>query len=186
MISTLSTTLAARSAEMNPVQEGSWIADLQNWVDGLPEALQWLGLLAISAVPFIESYSGPFIGMVVGMPWWAALLCGVLGNAAAVAVLVYGAHSLRSARTKNAAPKDLTEKQTARRAKIKKYFDRFGVPGVAILGPFALPSQFTAPLMVSFGANRHLVMLWMAVSIVLWGLLSVALGFGFLYLAGRA
>ena len=102
----------------------------------------------------------------------------------AVAILIYGAHGIRSAVTKNAEPKELSEKQIARRAKIKKYFDRFGVPGVAILGPFALPSQFTAPLMVSFGANRHLVMIWMAVSIVLWGLLSVGLGFAFLYLAG--
>ncbi|GAA4918180.1 hypothetical protein [Nesterenkonia rhizosphaerae] len=185
MINALSLSMTAGTPDdLNLVQEGSWISQLQNWVDGLPEALQWLGVVAIGAVPFIESYSGPFIGMIVGLPWWVALICGVLGNAAAVAILIYGAHGIRSAVTKNAEPKELSEKQIARRAKIKKYFDRFGVPGVAILGPFALPSQFTAPLMVSFGANRHLVMIWMAVSIVLWGLLSVGLGFAFLYLAG--
>lgn len=173
----------ALAADVTPQNalEGTWIGGLQEWVDGLPDALQWLGIIAIAAIPFIESYSAPFLGVLLGMSWWSALIAGVVGNTAAVAVLTYGAHGIRSAllRKKNGEP---TEKQRARREKTKKYLDRFGVPGVAILGPFALPSQFTAPLLVSFGASKHLVMIWMFVSIVLWGVLSVLLGVGLLAL----
>lgn len=174
-------TLAASAPQ--DALEGTWVGGLQEWVDGLPEALQWLGIIVIAAIPFIESYSAPFLGILIGLPWWSALISGVLGNTAAVAVLTYGAHGIRSAILRK-KDDDLTEKQQARRAKIQKYLDRFGVPGVAILGPFALPSQFTAPLLVSFGANKHRVMIWMAVSIVLWGVLSVLLGLGVLYLLG--
>lgn len=174
---TIATTLTAEEAF-----EGTWIGGLQNWVDGLPEALQWLGVIGVSTIPLIESYTGTFLGVLIGMPWWAALLCAIVGNTIIIAVLVYGAHSIRAAITRRREPQELSEKQVARRAKIKKNLDRFGVPGVSILGPLALPSQFTAPLMVSFGASRNLVMIWTFVSIVLWGALFALLGVGLLNL----
>lgn len=174
---TASAQTAAATVTPEGAFEGTWVGGLQSWVDGLPEALQWLGVIAISAIPFIESYSGPALGMISGIPWWVALIAGIIGNTAAVAILVYGAHSIRAALTRRRSEEELTEKQLRRREKIRRNLDRFGVPGVALLGPIALPSQFTSPLLVSFGANRNLVMIWMFVSIVLWGLFSIGLGF---------
>src|SRR5699024_8119415 len=149
--------------------EDTWIGRLRIWVDELPATLQWLGLMLIAAIPFVESYGGGFIGVVVGMPMWATLSSAVIDNAAAVAVQEYGAHWIRSQVLKRSKPKELSERQVKRREKAKRLFDKFGIPGVSLLGPLALPSQFTAPLMVSFGANKHLVMVWMFVSIILWG-----------------
>lgn len=40
--------------------------------------------------------------------------------------------------------------------------------------------------MASFGANRHLIMLWMTVSIIVWGVGFVLLGIGFLNLIAGA
>ena len=166
--------------------EDTWIGQLRLWVDGLPVTLQWLGLILISAIPFIESYGGGFIGVITGMPVWAAVLSAVIGNALSVALMVYGAHWIRTQVLKRRKPKELNERQLKRREKAKKLFDKFGVPGVALLGPLALPSQFTAPLMASFGANRHLIMLWMSVSIIVWGAGFVLLGIGFLNLIAGA
>ncbi|WP_300342527.1 small multi-drug export protein [Nesterenkonia sp.] len=162
--------------------EDTWIGRLRLWVDGLPAAVQWLGLMAISAIPFIESYGGGFVGVVVGMPLWAAVISAAIGNAVSVAVVVYGAHWIREQVLKRREPKELSDRQRSRREKAQRLFDKFGVPGVSLLGPVALPSQFTAPLMVSFGASRHRVMVWMAVSIVLWGLGMALLAVGFLHL----
>ncbi len=50
-------------------------------------------------------------------------------------------------------------------------FDRFGVPGVSLLGQTVLPSQITSMAMVSFGANRNTVAVWQIISIILWGVL---------------
>ncbi len=69
---TASAQTAATTVTPEGAFEGTWVGGLQSWVDGLPEALQWLGVIAISAIPFIESYSGPALGMISGIPWWVA------------------------------------------------------------------------------------------------------------------
>nr|WP_028464015.1 hypothetical protein [Nesterenkonia alba] len=181
---TLTLSETATLASSATAMEGTFLGDLQAWVDGLPEALQWLGIIALSAIPFLESYTGGLLGVLIGMPFWAALASAVAGNTISVAVLVYGAHGIRSAVLKRQEPKEYSPRQQARRDKAKRLLDKFGVPGVSILGPFALPSQFTAPLMVSFGASRHWVMLWMFISIILWGAGFALLGVGLIHLLG--
>lgn len=184
------TTLSSAQGLSDPAEllypEDTWIGQLRIWVDGLPETLQWLGNVLISAIPFIESYGGGFIGVVVGMPVWAAIASAAIGNTATVAIVVYGAHWIREQILKRRKPAEMTERQLKRREKGKRLFDKFGVPGVSLLGPLALPSQFTAPLMVSFGASRNRVMVWMVVSIIMWGVAFALLAIGFLNLIAGA
>ena len=54
---------------------------------------------------------------------------------------------------------------------LKRMFDKFGVPGVSLLGQTFLPSQITSSAMVGFGANRNVVAFWQVVAIILWGVL---------------
>ncbi|GGA54618.1 hypothetical protein GCM10011490_00500 [Pseudoclavibacter endophyticus] len=61
---------------------------------------------------------------------------------------------------------------------------RFGVPGASILAPWVLPTQLTAALFVASGVNRSWVILWQAVSIVLWTGLVAAAALGALTLLG--
>jgi uncharacterized membrane protein len=181
---TLSALTFAHATEVDPTEvllpEESFVGRLRNWTDELPEALQWLGIIAISAIPMVESFFGAFIGVIIGMPLWMALVAAIIGNMLSLAVLIYGAHWIRSTVMRRNHPKDLSHSQRKRRAKAQRIFDKFGIPGVSLLGPLALPSQFTAPLMVSFGANRNLVMLWMFVSVTLWGAGFALLGVGVL------
>lgn len=86
-------------------------------------------------------------------------------------LLVFGAHRLRSRFAKR------EPKRSTRR--LRKMFDRWGVPGVSLLGQTVLPSQITSMAMVSFGASRNAVAGWQIVSIVMWGTL-----FGILTVAG--
>jgi uncharacterized membrane protein len=181
---TLSALTFAHATEVDPTEvllpEESFVGRLRNWTDELPEALQWLGIIAISAIPVVESFFGAFIGVIIGMPLWMALVAAIIGNMLCLAVLIYGAHWIRSTVMRRKQPKDLSNSQRKRRAKAQRLFDKFGIPGVSLLGPLALPSQFTAPLMVSFGANRNLVMIWMFVSVTVWGAGFALLGVGVL------
>ncbi|WP_243728886.1 small multi-drug export protein [Nesterenkonia sphaerica] len=153
---------------------------MHQWTDGLPETLQWLGIIAISAIPSVESFFGALIGVVIGMPLWVALVAAIIGNMLSLTLVIYGAQWIRSTVLKRKKAQELSETQYRRRAKAKRLFDKFGIPGVSLLGPLALPSQFTAPLMVSFGANRTLVMAWMFVSVTVWGAGFALLGVGLL------
>lgn len=172
---------ALLAAQSSGLPEDHWVGQLQRWTDSLPGPLQWLGIILISAIPFVESYFGAPIGVIVGLHPAVAVATATVGNMLSLVVVVYLAHWVRTAILHRRDP-DRAATDSPKRDRVQKIFDRFGVPGVSILGPLALPSQITAPLMVSFGANRHAVMLWMLVSVVLWGAGFALLGVGLLSL----
>jgi hypothetical protein len=73
-----------------------------------------------------------------------------------------------------AVPDEVT---SPRRAKFQRAFERYGVPGVSLLGPLLLPTQFTATMLAASGVGRARILVWQAVAIVLWTtLLSVLVG----------
>lgn len=150
----------------------SLIESLQNFTQSLPETLQWLGVMLISAIPFVESYIGSVIGVIAGIPTPLAIAAAIVGNAVSMLVLVQLAHLGRSKATSGRQPQ---QELSRKKQRVKAMFERFGVPGVSLLGQWVLPSQITSSLMVSFGAGRNWVILWQVISIVLWGL-----GFGVL------
>lgn len=144
---------------------------LQNFTQSLPEWARWAGVILIATLPFIESYFGSAIGIIAGVHPVVAVIAAVIGNTASMLLLVFGAHKLRSRFAKR-EPKRSTQR-------LRKMFDRWGVPGVSLLGQTVLPSQITSMAMVSFGASRNAVAGWQIVSIVMWGTL-----FGVLTVAG--
>lgn len=137
---------------------------LQDFTASLPDVLQWLGVMIAAAIPFVESYFGSVIGVIAGINPAVAILAAVVGNIISMLIVVLSAHGVRSkivnGRAADASP---------RRQKLRERFDRYGVPGVSLLGQTLLPSQFTSAAMVSFGASRNAVILWQIVSIIIWG-----------------
>ncbi|MRG59990.1 hypothetical protein GE115_08930 [Agromyces sp. CFH 90414] len=164
---------------------------LQDFTAGFPEWLQWLGVMIISAIPFVESELGSIVGVFIGLPTVVAVGAAVIGNVISMVIFVYTAHGVRSkavasrdrrralvgAGGAGGADADLGEASAApiatavspRQEKVRRAFDRYGVAGVSLLGPFILPSQITSAAMVSFGANRKLVIIWQVIAITLWG-----------------
>lgn len=149
---------------------------LSDFTAGLPAWAQWIGIMLISAIPFVESYFGAAIGILVGIHPVVAIVAAILGNAVSMLAFVFGADA---ARKKVLDGRGSTTEPTPRRARLKRMFDRFGVPGVSLLGQTILPSQITSGAMVSFGASRNAVILWQCISIVVWGV-----AFGLLALGG--
>ena len=148
---------------------------LSDFTAGLPSWAQWLGVMAISAIPFVESYFGAAIGVLVGIHPVVAIAAAVAGNIISMLGFVLAADATRQrVLDRRAAPAEASP----RRQRLKRMFDRFGVPGVSLLGQALLPSQITSGMMVSFGASRNAVIFWQIISIILWGVLFGALGLG--------
>lgn len=160
---------------------------LVDFTSSLPAALQWLGVMLIGAIPFVESYLGSAIGVVVGIPAPLAIIAAIVGNAVCMLVLVLltdtGRRKAVAVRAGKGAPTeadpDAAETRSRKKERVKKAFDRFGVPGVSLLGQWILPSQITSAMMVGFGASRNAVIVWQVVGITLWGV-----GFGVLAALG--
>ena len=144
---------------------------LQDFTASLPEFLQWFGVFLIAAIPFVESYFGSAIGVLGGINPLLAVAAAVAGNVISMLIFVLAAHGVRSKATQGKAAKELTP----RRAKLKERFDRYGVPGVSLLGQVFLPSQITSAAMVSFGAPKNQVILWQIISIIMWGAIFAVL-----------
>ncbi|ANS79441.1 Permease of the drug/metabolite transporter (DMT) superfamily [Serinicoccus hydrothermalis] len=146
------------------------VEGLQEWTAGLPAVLQWLGVMAAGAIPFVESYLGSAIGVVAGLNPVVAVLAAVVGNVITMTLVVLSADRLRRRRGTEAP-----EEMSPRKQRLRGIFDRFGVPGVSLLGQTVLPSQITSGALVAFGANTRGVIVWQIVSIILWGVLFGAL-----------
>ncbi|MFE6736460.1 hypothetical protein [Microbacterium sp. NPDC057650] len=142
---------------------------LVDFTQSLPIWLQWLGVMAAAAIPFVESHFGTLIGVVAGLPVPVAMLAAIAGNAISMLAFVFAASAARRKvlARRGSAVAD-TEEPSARKQKVKRMLERFGVPGVSLLGPMIVPNQFTSSILVSLGANRTRVIVWTLVSIVLW------------------
>ncbi|WP_119696026.1 small multi-drug export protein [Microbacterium halotolerans] len=154
---------------------------LRTFTETLPDAVQWLGLILLGAIPFVESYFSSLIGVVIGVHPVIAVAAAVVGNVVSMLIFVVTAHGIRTAATKNREQKELSP----RREKLKARFDRYGVAGVSLLGQAVLPSQITSALIVSFGAPRNKVIFWQIISIILWGVLFAVLASLGIEVAGR-
>lgn len=150
----------------------SFFLTIQDFVLGLPEAIQFLGVAAVGTIPFIESYGAATIGIAAGIPIPVAVIAAIIGNIASVLLVVFGIAGIRNRATgRHDAPvAGVDETGAGKRGKVAANVRRIGVPGVSLLGPILLPSQFTSAAMVGIGASRTAVAAWTSIAVALWGL----------------
>lgn len=161
------------------------IETFQNWVAQVPDLLQPLIVALAGAVPFIEGEGAASIGIIGGIPPVIAAIAAMVGNFVCVAVLVLASSGARSAivnrsrvsesavaagatATETAVQTVETDRKAARRAKFQRAFERYGVPGVSLLGPLLLPTQFTATMLAAAGVGKARVLFWQALAIIGW------------------
>lgn len=142
------------------------LTSLQNFAETFPEPIQWLAVALLAAIPFVESYFGSVIGVLLGVPAAVAILVAVIGNAISMFIFVNSAHAVRSK-----IRKGREEPRANKYEKLHRAFDKYGIAGVSLLGQTILPSQITSAALVSFGASKQKVIFWQVISIVLWGIL---------------
>lgn len=155
-----------------------------SWQDLLgqaPQLLQPVVIALAGAVPFVEGEGAVVIGVLGGLHPVVAGVAAALGNVVVVALLV-----LASARTRRAvaagrrsggggADDDAAGapgRSSARRVKFQRAYERYGVPGVSLLGPLLLPTHLTATMLAATGVAVRRVLLWQAVAIAGWTALT--------------
>ena len=170
---------------MNPVE--NLISGLQDLMGTVPELVQPLIVALAALIPFVEGEVASVLGIWAGLNPVVAFIAAVAGNFLSVfVVVVFGARVRESitawrARRKAealvmsdgsiaAGPAETPEvkPESKGRQRFKRMLVRFGVPGASILGPLALPTQFTSAILVSSGVSKKWVLLWQAVAIVIW------------------
>ncbi|MEU4016930.1 small multidrug efflux protein [Microbacterium sp. NPDC028030] len=159
------------------------IETFQNLVAQVPELLQPLIVALAGAIPFIEGEGAVSIGIIGGIPPVVAAIAAMVGNFLCVAVLVLASSGARQAvvnrsraktaalaggGTEDAAVEVDDTARTPRREKFQRAFERYGVPGVSLLGPLLLPTQFTATMLAASGIGKARILFWQALAIIGW------------------
>ncbi|MFS0868107.1 small multidrug efflux protein [Microbacterium sp. 179-B 1A2 NHS] len=149
----------------NPVSD--LVAGFQDLVSQMPDLLQPLVVALAGAVPFIEGEGAAAIGIVGGIHPVVSAIAAAIGNFVCVAVVVLVTARVRTAVTTRAGSG--AEKPTSARAeKFQNAYHRYGTPGVSLLGPLLLPTQFTAAALTGTGVPTGRVLFWQGAAIVLW------------------
>ncbi|MEV4777307.1 small multidrug efflux protein [Microbacterium sp. LWH12-1.2] len=161
------------------------IETFQNLVAQVPELVQPLIVALAGAVPFIEGEGAAAIGIIGGIHPVIAAIAAIAGNFLCVAVLVLLSSGARQAivtrrdRSRELVPAGGTGpldddivgdsgRKTARKEKFQRALVRYGVPGVSLLGPLLLPTQFTATMLAAAGVGKVRILIWQAIAIIGW------------------
>lgn len=177
------------------------IEGLQNLMSLVPALVQPLIVALAAAIPFVEAELASVMGVWAGLNPFVAFLAAVTGNFLSVFVVVmFGARIREAITTRRAARRELVaagvgagagsgspqleepKTESKGRQRFRRFFVRFGVPGASILGPLALPTQFTSAMLVAAGVSKGWILLWQAVAIILWTGFTTAVAVGVLAL----
>lgn len=156
---------------------GDFLTNLAQFTQGLDAWLQGFFVVLLGAIPFVESYGGTFVGIVAGVPPILAVIAAIIGNLICTFALMFAALKTRSAVLSRRDGGANTEPALSkRRAKVAAALERYGVPGVCLLGPIIVPSQLTGPTLVAVGAQPSKVFVFQGLGIIAWGVLFALLG----------
>lgn len=161
------------------------LAGFQDLVAQVPDLVQPLVIALAGAVPFIEGEGAAALGIVGGIHPVIAALAGIVGNFLCVLIIVTVTARTRGAIVSHRASRreakaaengtpvvaidDVQEAApSARKAKILGALDKYGVPGVSLLGPLLVPTMFTAATLAGIGIAKSRILFWQGLAIIGW------------------
>lgn len=133
-----------------------------------------------AAIPWLEIALVIPVGIVAGLsPFWVMVLA-FTGNLLTVIIVIIGFDKIQVWWLKRQEEKGKTSSKRSERA--KKIWSKYGLPGLALLGPILIGTHIAAFIGMTLGADKKWTTLWLTISIALWTLsfgILTALGFDF-------
>ncbi|MCZ7424195.1 hypothetical protein ACGF5H_27995 [Micromonospora chalcea] len=172
---------------MSPIEQ--LISNFQELVAQVPGIVQPFIVMLAGAIPFVDGEGAAIIGIAGGLHPIVAGVAAAVGNFLCVLLVVAvtsrarttivdrrdslvgvggGAGARSSALGETYQETAATKPESKGRRRFNRWLVRFGVPGASILGPLAIPTQITSAILVGGGTPRRWVLLWQAISIVIW------------------
>ena len=159
------------------------------------ERLGLIGVLLGGAVPWLEAVVVIPAGILLGLPPLAVVVAAVVGNLSTVALAAFAGERLRTyfsaLRRRGRVEIDAAEAgdgegvgggsagggaaHSGRSARAARVMDRYGLPGLAILGPLGIGTQLSAALAVSLGVSGRRAFAWVGAATVGWSVVAALL-----------
>lgn len=129
----------------------------------------------LAAIPFIEAIAIIPIAIVGGLSAVPVFLLAFTGNYLTVLLIIVFVDKIKQWR--NNRRKDYGVETDKRSERAKKIWQQYGLPGLAFIGPFFVGSHLTAFMSLILGGKKQQVAVWIAFSLLAWGLLFAILGY---------
>lgn len=139
----------------------------------------WLYILVFifAAVPFFEAYGVIPIGILAGLSPLPVIILGLVGNILTVLLVIVFIQKIKEWRNRKKAGEEKGPGKRAQRA--QRLWKKYGLPGLAFIGPLIVGSHLTAFMSLSLGGTKRRTFYWMTASIVVWSLtFAVLIHFG--------
>jgi hypothetical protein len=130
---------------------------------------QWglIGIFIAGAIPWMEAIAVVPSGIVLGLDPAATVISASLGNAITIFLFAYLGSRIRELIIKRRVAKGKSA-ESPKFEKALKAFDRYGIYGMAFLGPVVIGTQFAAAASVAAGVKPLRVSILITTSMVIW------------------
>ena len=132
--------------------------------------LEQLGLFGVflgGAIPWLEAIAVVPAGIIFGLDPLLTVVFASVGNIITIGVFAYGGGALRNWIIARRVAKG-KEPESPKFAKAQKAFDKYGIFGMAALGPILIGTQFAAAASVAAGVKPLKVTVLVSASMVIW------------------
>lgn len=134
----------------------------------LPDGLWGYGLVFLfSALPFFEAYMVIPLALLAGLSALPVIALGLTGNALTVLLVIVFLDRIKQWLKRRKGDQDSTT-PTKRSIRAKALWKKYGLPGLAFIGPLIVGSHLTTFMSVSLGGTKRGTVLWMLASLVVW------------------
>ena len=150
--------------------------------DGLVEQLGLLGVFIAGAIPWLEAITVIPVGILFGLNPILTFVLAIAGNVLTVVFFAYSSSQILSRSARRRELKHGAEASDSRGERARRVFDRYGIFGMAILGPLIIGTQFAAAVAVSFGVSPLKSSLVVSAGAALLGIVAGAITMGLIAL----
>lgn len=147
---------------------------------GGSELFEYVLVLLGAAVPGLEIMLAIPLGIVRGLSPVAVTVLGFLGNLLTVVLVIVIYQRLKDWWDRR--KKEPDQRPAKRTERAERIWNRYGLPGLALLGPILIGSHLAAFIALAFGASKWNTAVWLVISLALWSLvfgILTAMGFDF-------
>ncbi len=133
------------------------------------ESLGLFGVFLAGAIPWMEAIGVVPSGIILGLNPIATVIAAVIGNAMTIFLFAYLGSNIRAWMIKRRVAKGKSA-ESPRFERAAKAFHRYGIYGMAALGPVIIGTQFAAAASVAAGVKPLRVSLLVTASMILWSI----------------
>ncbi|MGN7382221.1 Predicted membrane protein [Chlamydia abortus] len=149
-----------------------------DWFNGVNETWGYVLVFLLAAAPWLEVFLVVPLGILAGLSPVPVALLGFAGNFIPIALIAIWFKKWTEWRAKRKGMTEEEQMNSRKRSRAKKVWDRYGMPGLALLAPAIVGTDIAAILALSFGSPRKSVLIWMTASLAIW---TILLAYGTVY-----